>query len=89
MDPEAFERAWPRPNKAPSDDALLGDSTVAREPEDKNGRFSYSVHLPPSLGQMPQDMERAWMKSDANGSIKGDAKNGIELEERERGSQSS
>ena len=62
---------------------------MAPESEDKNARFSYSVHLPQSLGQTPQDMELAWMTSDAPRSRKGNLKDEKEVMERERGSQSS
>lgn len=90
-DPEAFERAWPRPSKTPSDDTLLGASTVAPEAEAdaKNPTFLYSVQRHLSRGQTPQDMDRAWVKSDAHGSRKGDLKNEIELQQRDRGSESS
>ena len=62
---------------------------MAPETEDKNARFSYRVHLPQSLGQTPQDMELAWMMSDTPGSQKGNLKDEKEVQERERGSQSS
>ncbi len=88
-EPEAFERAWPRPGKTPSDDSLLGASTVATEAEANNPTFLYSVQMPPGRGQTSQDMDRAWVKLNAHGNRKGDLKNEIELQQRDTGSESS
>ncbi|KAF6219693.1 hypothetical protein HO133_004162 [Letharia lupina] len=88
-DPEAFERVWPRPSKTPSDDTLLGRSSVAPEAEQNDPTFSYSVQAHQSRAQTPQYMERVWVKSDAHASRKGDLKNEMELQARDTASQSS
>ena len=87
MDPEAFERVWPRPSKTPSDDTLLGRSAVAPEPgmEKKNTRtLSYSTQTRASRGLTPQQDIRAWAKSDTHDGRRGDLKDEIELQQRER-----
>lgn len=90
-DPEAFERAWPRPSKTPSDDTLLGRSAAPpeTETEGKNPTFSYSVQEYQSQAQTPQEMERVWVKLDSRWGGKGGLKNEIELQERGAGSHSS
>lgn len=87
IDPEAFERVWPRPSKTPSDDTLLGLSAVASDPGTKkeNTRtLSYSRQTQASRGLTPQQDIRAWAKSDAHEGRRGDMKDEIELEQRER-----
>ena len=87
VDPEAFERVWPRPSKTLSDDTLLGRSAVASEPgkEKKNTRtLSYSQQTRASRGMTPQQDIRAWAKSDTHEGRRGDLKDEIELEQRER-----
>lgn len=86
VDPEAFERVWPRPCKTLSDDTLLGQSGVAPEPgpeKTMTRTVSYSRQIRASRGLTPQQDIRAWAKSDAHEGRKGDMKDEIELQQRE------